>query len=150
VLLVEDDEGTRHVIRRTLAKQGWTVAEAENGRIALEEVARHLPQLIVLDLMMPEMDGFEFLREFRENEAWRSIPVVVLTSKDLGSEERARLNGDVDKILQKGAYSREALLREVKKVVAAFTGGTSTGDREPVQELSDTAAGRASSAAAGR
>jgi PAS domain S-box-containing protein len=122
VLVVEDDEATRQVVRRTLAKQGWTVAEAEDGRVALEQVAGHRPSLILLDLMMPGMDGFEFLAELRKNEAWQSIPVVVLTSKDLSPEERRQLNGNVEKILQKGAYGRAALLREVQRVVALYAG----------------------------
>ena len=118
VLIVEDDETTRQVLRRTLAKQGWAATEAENGRLALEWMASHTPELILLDLMMPEMDGFEFLAELRRRPDWMSIPVVVLTSKDLTVEERHRLNGNVEKILQKGAYSRDALLHEVKNVVA--------------------------------
>ena len=122
VLVVEDDGATRQVLRRALAKQGWAVAEAENGRAALEQVARHKPELILLDLMMPEMDGFEFLFELRKQEPWQSIPVVVLTSKDLSPEERLRLTGNVEKILQKGAYSRDMLLREVRKTVARYTG----------------------------
>jgi len=118
VLIVEDDEPTRQVLRRTLTKQGWTVAEAENGRVGLERVARNKPSLILLDLIMPEMDGFEFLSELRRNIAWESIPVVVLTSKDLSPDERTRLAGNVERILQKGAYSRDSLLREVRKIVA--------------------------------
>jgi CheY-like chemotaxis protein len=118
VLVVEDDDVTRQVLRRTLTKQGWTVAEAENGRVALERMMETRPELILLDLMMPEMDGFEFLEELRKHEEWRATPVVVLTSKDLSPEERLRLNGNVEKILQKGAFSRDALLREVRKVVA--------------------------------
>ena len=131
VLVVDDDEATRQVVRRTLAKQGWTVAEAENGRVALEQVARHKPSLILLDLMMPGMDGFAFLAELRKNEAWQSVPVVVLTSKDLSAEERRLLNRYVEKILQKGAYSREALLREVRKLVTLYTGRPASGDRGP-------------------
>jgi CheY-like chemotaxis protein/nitrogen-specific signal transduction histidine kinase len=136
VLVVEDDVATRQVLRRTLAKQGWAVAEAENGRAALEQVARHKPELILLDLIMPEMDGFEFLFELRKQEPWQSIPVVVLTSKDLSPEERLRLTGNVEKILQKGAYSRDMLLREVRKTVARYTGrsqgaeGGGPGDRQ--------------------
>jgi PAS domain S-box-containing protein len=118
VLIAEDDEATRQVLRRTLVKQGWTVAEVENGRRALEWMANQKPELILLDLMMPEMDGFEFLTELRLRPEWQSIPVVVLTSKDLTAEERQRLTGNVEKILQKGAYSRDALLHEVKQVVA--------------------------------
>jgi DNA-binding response OmpR family regulator len=78
--------------------------------------------------MMPEMDGFQFLTALRERPEWRSIPVVVLTSKDLSQEDRLRLTGNVEKILQKGAYSRDALLREVRKVVAQWTGRPPTGE----------------------
>jgi CheY-like chemotaxis protein len=131
VLVVEDDKGTRDVIRRTLSKHGWRVHEAENGQVALDRVAQQLPELILLDLMMPEMDGFEFLAELRRNQAWRSIPVVVLTSKDLTNEERRRLNGQVEKILQKGMFNREALLAEVKRVVAQHTGRRRKSDVMP-------------------
>jgi PAS domain S-box-containing protein len=118
VLIVDDDEPTRQVIRRTLTRQGWQVVEAENGRVALDRLAERVPGLILLDLMMPEMDGFEFLSELRRNESWSAIPVVVLTSKDLAPDERAMLTGKVERILQKGEYSRDALLREVRKIVA--------------------------------
>jgi CheY-like chemotaxis protein len=77
------------------------------------------PELILLDLMMPEMDGFQFLEEVRKHEAWRSIPVIVITAKTLTAEDRQRLNGSVEKILQKGAYSREELIREVRDLVTA-------------------------------
>ena len=122
VLVVEDDAATRQVLRRALARGGWPVTEAENGRVALHRVAENEPAAILLDLMMPEMDGFRFLTELRQNEAWRSIPVVVLTARDLSSEERLRLRGQVETILQKGASSREELLREVRKVVADCAG----------------------------
>jgi PAS domain S-box-containing protein len=145
VLLVEDDEATRGVVRRTLARQGWTVAEAPHGRAAMEEVARHAPSVILLDLMMPEMDGFAFLDELRKNEAWRAIPVVVLTSKDLTPDERRRLAGNVEKILLKGSQSREALLREVKGAVARYTGRPAGADgaaKDGNAEAAEAAAGR--------
>jgi PAS domain S-box-containing protein len=119
VLVIEDDEMTRHMVRDMLKKQGWAVAEAENGRVALGHVAEQRPELILLDLTMPEMDGFEFLAELRETEAWRSIPVIVITAKDITLEDRLRLNGYVEKILQKGVYTREQLLAEVRNLVAA-------------------------------
>jgi signal transduction histidine kinase/DNA-binding response OmpR family regulator/HAMP domain-containing protein len=119
VLVVEDEAMTREMLRRMLEKEGWAVIEAENGRVALERMAENLPGLILLDLMMPEMDGFQFMDELRKNKAWRSIPVVVVTAKDLTAEDRLRLNGYVEKILHKGAYSREALLAEVRDLVAA-------------------------------
>jgi CheY-like chemotaxis protein len=75
---------------------------------------------------MPEMDGFEFVAEFRRHEAWRAIPIVVITAKDLTGADRERLNGYVQKILQKGAHSREQLLAEVRELVA-----TSVARRRP-------------------
>jgi PAS domain S-box-containing protein len=122
LLIVEDDLTTRQVLRRALTRQGWVVEEAENGRVGLERVAANRPQLILLDLLMPDVDGFEFLGELRDREDWRSIPVVVLTAKDLTPEERALLQGQVERILQKGAHSREDLLREVRAVVARHAG----------------------------
>jgi CheY-like chemotaxis protein len=106
------------MLRRILAKEGWAVTEAVNGREALERVAENRPELILLDLMMPEMDGFAFLEALRRQEAWRAIPVVVLTAKDLTSHDRQRLNGYVERLLQKGTYSQEELLREVRDLVA--------------------------------
>src|SRR5207248_1003645 len=90
-------------------------------RVGLERLSQERPQLILLDLMMPEMDGFQFLAELRKKEAWETIPVVILTSKDLTAEDGLRLTDNVEKILQKGAYTREALLREVKEIVAQYT-----------------------------
>ncbi len=114
VLVVEDDPATREVIRRTLEGDGWQVSEAENGRVALTSVAAKIPDLILLDLMMPEMDGFEFVAELRRNEAWRRVPVVVVTAKDLSREDRERLDGYVRRIFQKGAFSRDELIREIR------------------------------------
>ena len=119
VLLVEDDDVTRSMMRAMLEKSGWVVAEARNGREALERVAENSPSLILLDLMMPEMDGFEFAIELHRHEQWRSIPVVVLTAKDLTEEDRLRLNGYVQKIMQKAGQSREEMMRAVRDLVAS-------------------------------
>jgi CheY-like chemotaxis protein len=119
VLIVEDDPETREILRRMLTKAGWEVLEAVNGREALERLATQQPELILLDLMMPEMDGFAFIAALRQHESWRSLPVVVVTAKDLTAGERLRLNGHVERILQKGAYNRQELLYEVRKLVAA-------------------------------
>ncbi len=118
VLIVDDDDATRQVVSRTLTREGWTVLEAENGRVALERLKTNEPNLILLDLSMPEMDGFEFLTTLRNDGVHASIPVVVLTSKDLTPLERSQLTGRVEKIIQKGDYSRGALLREIKQLVA--------------------------------
>ncbi|HEY9632506.1 MAG TPA: response regulator [Coleofasciculaceae cyanobacterium] len=118
LLLVEDDAPTREMMHRLLEKEGWTVMEAENGHIALERMSDIQPELILLDLMMPEMDGFTFVHELQQHESWRSIPVVVLTARDITPEDRQQLNGYVENILQKGAYTCEALLSQVSQLVS--------------------------------
>jgi len=119
VLVVDDESGVRDLLRRMLEPEGYTVLEAHNGRVALDRVRETPVGIVVLDLMMPEMDGFEFVAEFRRHQAWRDVPIVVVTAKDLSREDRDRLNGYVQRILQKGAYSREQLLAEVRDLVAA-------------------------------
>jgi signal transduction histidine kinase/CheY-like chemotaxis protein len=119
VLVVEDDADMRKMSRTRLEKQGWTVVEAENGRVALERMDESVPDLILLDLMMPEMDGFEFLDHVRAREDWRSIPTIIVTAKDLSDDDRKRLSGYVEGILQKGAYKTEDLLREIHDLVRA-------------------------------
>jgi signal transduction histidine kinase/DNA-binding response OmpR family regulator len=113
VLLVEDDAATREMMTRMLHKEGWAVAEAENGLVALARVAAHRPDLILLDLMMPQMDGFAFTQEFRKVEAYRNIPIIVLTAKELTADDHRKLSGQVESILQKGARSGEDLVREI-------------------------------------
>ena len=116
ILVVEDDSATREMIRRTLEQDGWTVCEAENGRVGLARLAEGRPELILLDLMMPEMDGFEFVAELRRHDDWKAIPVVVVTARDITPDDRVRLDGQVKKILQKGALSREELARQIRSM----------------------------------
>jgi CheY-like chemotaxis protein len=130
-LVLEDDPATREMLRRMLQREGWTVDEAANGRIGLERVARAAPDLILLDLMMPELDGFGFAERLRAEPAWRTIPVLVVTAKDLTPEERLKLNGWVEQVLQKGAYSRDELLAEVRTLVRASV--EQHDDRSPEQ-----------------
>mgnify|MGYP001823339008 FL=1 len=118
VLLVEDDADTREVMARTLDNAGWEVSEAGNGREALQQLAREKPRLILLDLMMPVMDGFEFLLEMRASADWQDIPVIVLTAKDLTDEDRRILSGRVEQIVEKGACSHETLLQLIRSLVA--------------------------------
>jgi hypothetical protein len=119
VLVIEDDAETRRMMRSMLEKEGWTVDEAENGRVGLERMAQRRPDVILLDLVMPEMDGFEFVEEVAKREEWCNLPVLVITARTLGGEERSRLNRNVEKIIQKGSYSRQQLVREVRQVVQA-------------------------------
>jgi adenylate cyclase len=122
VLVVDDDDIIRRGVMQALEKEGWKVGEAENGRVGLERLAEALPDVIILDLMMPEMDGFEFLDELRKRAEWRYIPVVVVTSKDLTEEDHQRLNGEVERVLQKDAPTRDDMLREVSATLAACIG----------------------------
>jgi signal transduction histidine kinase/DNA-binding response OmpR family regulator len=119
VLVVEDDSATREMLHRNLEKAGWQVALAENGLVALERVAAKLPGLILLDLLMPEMDGFEFIQELRQRPHCKQIPIIVITAKDLTVEDHLRLNGQVARIIQKGGANWETLLGEIKALVAA-------------------------------
>jgi PAS domain S-box-containing protein len=119
VLLVEDDVEARRIMAHALEKAGWNVSEASNGQEALDMMPDLQPRLILLDLMMPVMDGFGFLVEMRIRPEWQDIPVIVITAKDLSREDRSRLSGCVEEILKKNAYSREQLLKQVRKAVAA-------------------------------
>src|SRR5262249_31320976 len=100
-LLVDDDEMVRRSVRQALEPVGWQVSEAENGQVAVEALASARPDVIILDLMMPKMDGFEVLDQLRRRLDWQEIPVVIITAKDLTEEDRARLNGGVERIIQK-------------------------------------------------
>jgi len=98
-------------------KEGLNASQAENGSVALERIEEALPDLILLDLMMPVMDGFEFILKLRNKEECRDVPVIVVTAKDLTDEDRFRLTGAVDQIIQKGAFSREKFLRDVSALI---------------------------------
>ena len=117
VLLVDDDEIMRESVRRVLEQEQWQVTGAANGRIALEQLAKSRPDVILLDLMMPEMDGFEFLVRLREQSEMQDIPVLVLTAKDLSVEDHQRLNGYVDQVMQKSATELGQLLRELARML---------------------------------
>jgi hypothetical protein len=122
VLLIEDDEPTREMVRRTLEAAAWSVMEAENGRVGLERLDQAVPDLVLLDLMMPEMDGFQFLSRMRETPAWRAIPVVVVTAKTLTEAERERLSdGYVKNLIRKDEHALETLLATLDTLLAERT-----------------------------
>jgi GAF domain-containing protein/DNA-binding response OmpR family regulator/anti-sigma regulatory factor (Ser/Thr protein kinase) len=115
-LLVDDDELVRRVVRQVLQPLGWQVSEAENGQVAVKSLGAARPDVIILDLMMPKMDGFEFLDELRRKPEWQDIPVVVITAKDLTDDDRNRLNGGVDRIIQKS--DRDEMLRQLSREIS--------------------------------
>ena len=118
VLLVEDDPTQRERIRSWLEPQQWQISEAENGRVALDRLADEVPDIILLDLMMPEMDGFQLITALQERPAWRGIPVIVITSLDLTAADRARLNSGVEGILLKDSFDPAQLVAIVRGYVA--------------------------------
>ena len=134
VLVVEDDAATRRLLRRLLEREGYEVVEAEDGRAALGLLAggaTAAPSLIVLDLLLPEMDGFAFAAALRRDALWRDVPIVVLTARDLTDDDRRRLTGHVQRVLRKGTSDFERLLAEVRRLVASGVGagpGTASAD----------------------
>jgi len=115
-LLVDDDAMVRRGVRQALEPIGWQVSEAENGQVAVEALAIARPDVIILDLMMPKMDGFEVLDELRRRSDWQDIPVVIITAMDLTEEDRNRLNGGVERIIQKS--DRDELLRQLTREIS--------------------------------
>ena len=117
VMVVEDNIDNREMICRQLGQTGWRVLEAENGRQALALLEKEQPGVVLLDLMMPEMNGFEFVRNLRQHSQWRSLPVIVLTAKDLTPSEREWLSGQTQRIYQKGSSSRQLLIDEIRSLL---------------------------------
>jgi signal transduction histidine kinase/DNA-binding response OmpR family regulator len=118
ILVVEDDAMQRGLIRSWLEPQNWSLTEAENGRIALDRLNECVPDVILLDLMMPEMDGFELLAEMQKHPAWSKIPVIVVTARDLTAEDHARLNSGIEMVLRKEPFNPTTLIESIRQVVA--------------------------------
>ncbi|MGG1663367.1 response regulator [Brevibacillus sp. NRS-1366] len=118
VLVIEDDAATSELMTRLLQKEGYAVTQARNGRLALDCMSSKAPDLILLDLMMPEMDGFQFIAELRNKKAWSEIPIVVVTAKSITAADRLKLNGYVKGVIQKGSFDHKSLLVEIRRFVA--------------------------------
>jgi signal transduction histidine kinase/DNA-binding response OmpR family regulator len=117
-LVVDDDQSIRSMFRQALEGDGWTVDTAENGVVALECASEHSPNLVLLDLMMPVMDGFDFLLEFSSHEEFLSIPVIVVTAKDLTADDRQRLVGGVERVVAKSGLPKAKLVEQVREFAA--------------------------------
>ena len=121
ILVVDDDPKSRDLLRRSLVRSGYRVAEAENGLDAIAALECISPAVILLDLMMPGMDGFEVLERLRHVPAWQDIPVIIVTAKDLTPEDLEWLNGHILKVFQKGAYDRRELINTVGRMIQQRT-----------------------------
>jgi PAS domain S-box-containing protein len=113
ILVVDDDAFSRQLMAKASEKAGWGIIEASNGKEALEKLLHHTPAVILLDLMMPEMDGFGFITEMQKNEKWRKIPVIILTAKDLSAEERGMLSRYSVGVMTKNSKDSENLLNSI-------------------------------------
>lgn len=118
IVIVEDTTEARRLIRRILQSQGnFTILEAVNGREGLDLIQKELPDLVILDLMMPEMDGFTVIQALRSNPDTATIPVIVATAKELTTDEKSRLGGQIQALMQKGDFLNDEFLDEVKALI---------------------------------
>lgn len=117
ILVVDDNAGTRHLIIRMLKRVGMEVEEASNGKEAIEKIQQRMPTIILLDLMMPIMDGFQVVEHLRHSKEWKHIPIIIITAKDLTKEDQLRLKGSVEFILKKSAYKPKELINFIHKQI---------------------------------
>ena len=117
VLILEDDPATQEIFKRATEKQGWSAKVAENGRIGLAKLTEQMPDIILLDLMMPEMDGLEFLDTMRQNPAWQDIPVIAVTAKVLTEADKAQLNLQAQRVIKKAENAPSDLVQQIRDVL---------------------------------
>ncbi|MCP4700379.1 MAG: response regulator [Gammaproteobacteria bacterium] len=115
-MVIDDDNASRNVIAKILKAAGWRAFKCESGRVALDHMTDRRPRLIVLDLMMSDIDGLEFLTHVRNQETWFKIPVIVITGMDLNPEQTLRLQGQAKNIFHKGNYDLDEFLTQVREV----------------------------------
>jgi CheY-like chemotaxis protein len=116
-LIIEDDATQRERIRSWLEPQNWSLIEADNGRVALDRLSECIADVILLDLMMPEMDGFQFVAEMQKHPMWIQIPIIVVTARDLSVEDHARLNSGIEVVLRKESFRPTTLIESIRRVV---------------------------------
>ncbi len=124
ILVVEDDPASQEMLCRMLLQECWTVQSADNGLKAIDRIQAEQPLMILLDLMMPEMDGFEVIKRVRQNPNWHDIPIIVVTAMDLTTVEQGLLNEQVTNVFQKGKYNKQELITEVQSLVDKLTYST--------------------------
>jgi len=120
LLVVDDDPQVIDLVRQLLEGESYAVAAAMDGQEALEALAKQRPDVILLDLLMPRLDGFGVLEYLRQESHTRDLPVIVLTAKTLTTEEEALLRQRVLTVIQKGGLERDALIRELRSALQAY------------------------------
>ncbi|MFL6276944.1 MAG: response regulator [Blastocatellia bacterium] len=126
VLIVEDDDDALALVEAILEDSGYEVETARDGRAALEIISQNRPDAIILDLMLPEMDGFEVVHRLHVNAEWRDTPIILLTARDLSHEERRALDTGTTRIIQKGNFTRDELLAELHQAIGERVAGAAS------------------------
>jgi len=116
ILIVDDNLITRRLFKDWLEPERIQVDEAADGREALQQMRKHRPNVVLLDLLMPVLDGFDVVDEMRKNPEWRDIPVIVVTNKDIGIEERQRLTGRIQAIMAKYLLTADQLREQLARL----------------------------------
>jgi adenylate cyclase len=120
IMVVDDDPDVVSILARHVQREGYAAIKVMSGPDCLRILRERTVDLILLDLMMPEMDGFEFLTQLRRDPKHQATPVIIVTAADLSAEDRRRLDGGVSHILEKEAYARDALLEQIRQLVANY------------------------------
>lgn len=118
VLVVEDDSNTRDLLVRMLDEHGFDVSSATDGAEALESLRKHPHDIVLLDLLLPTVDGFQIIDEIRKDPTLEPIPIIVITGAELDADTRQRLQGQVERVLKKGLYSRDQVFREIQSFLS--------------------------------
>ena len=121
ILIAEDDELTRYLLKSSLEHDNHNIAVVKNGREALEQLFIDQPDMILLDLMMPVMNGFEFIEKYRD-EFKDLVPVVVITGADLDEKDRAFLSSETTRVLEKSTMSDTGIADELVKTIETISG----------------------------
>ena len=117
ILVVDDHPDVRDMMARTLRMAGWTAHTADGGAAALQHLEHHRPDVILLDLMMPDIDGFAVVERIKSHPVWCNIPVIVVTAKDLNPSDRARLRGGVQSVVQKSGRTLEHVVESIESLL---------------------------------
>jgi CheY-like chemotaxis protein len=137
ILIVDDDKALADLVRIHLLSGGFWATCAYDGREAIEKVREQIPDLIILDILMPEMDGFEVIQALKGDSLTRQVPVIILTAKDLTKKERQALQLGTTRYLTKTLFSKEDLLAEVRDLVGRLTENQEEGGRRdpPIEQV---------------
>jgi CheY-like chemotaxis protein len=132
VLIIDDSPDDRNLLRRTLqsAREAYQVMEAGNGLEAIDVIHKAKPDLVILDLVMPEMDGFAVVESLKSNSDTRQIPIIILTGNDLAARESAKMTGQVAAVIRKGLFDEDEFFEDIARALQSLRKTTSAAEKE--------------------